>query len=245
MWVVPAPVAGVWRGKVPGPEGEQDLKLILHQSLAGVTGSFQLSGSTNFEGGFETDVWGNHLRFLATAAGKYYSEFRMIFDGHVSESTLKGTLAVYEQERLRESSWEARRDKAEFTCAWEWPCSSGPRQVQLQIERRDGRLAATYVDGQRKIPVSDFYDFGGGFYFTICIGRERGNVGPHTIKGDEDCGWLIGQGLASEGGVTGKIAFYPCSERDRMADMLEPQQGFSRRVSSAWRDWSPNKVQTH
>jgi len=246
MWVVPAPLAGVWRGKVPRPEGGLDLKLILHQSLAGVTGSFQLNGSTNFEGSLRTDVWGDHLRFEGTATGKHYFEFRMVFDGHVSENTLAGTLAVFEQERLRESPWEGRRDKAEFTGAWEWPCPSGPRPVQLQIERRDRRLAATYVDGQRKMPVSDFYDFGGGFYFTLLIGREGGKIqGSYIFTWDENSGWLIGQGLASEGGITGKIAFYPYSGGAGMADTQEgePLSGFSRRVSSAWRDWSPKKMQ--
>jgi len=239
MWIVPAPIAGVWRGRVPRPEGPLDLKLILHQDLADVTGQFQFNGSTNVEGSLQTDVWSDHVRLSGTAAGKSYFDFRIMFDGHVSEYTLKGTLAVFEGKQLRESSWEAQRDKADFTGAWEWPCPSGPRRVQLQIERRDGRSAATYVDGQRKMPVTDFYDFGGGFYFTILIGRD-GNHRSSGINWDENSGWLIGQGLASDGGIRGKIAFYAYREAGRVGDTPKDLYG---RAMPAWRDWSPNKVQ--
>ncbi|HEX7619520.1 MAG TPA: class I SAM-dependent methyltransferase, partial [Verrucomicrobiae bacterium] len=57
-WIVPAPVAGVWRGKVRLEMGDGDLQITLHQSLSGVTGSFQFTGSTNISGSIRADLWG-------------------------------------------------------------------------------------------------------------------------------------------------------------------------------------------
>jgi len=37
-WIVPAPVAGIWRGKVRLESEERELRLTLHQRLSGVTG---------------------------------------------------------------------------------------------------------------------------------------------------------------------------------------------------------------
>lgn len=194
MWVVPAPVAGIWRGKIETAQGPQDCQLILHQRLSEVTGTFQLSGQAGRAGGALVELWGNHVRF---------SGYRQ-FDGHVHENTMQGTLAVNDHGQLRERAWVAKRDKADFTGTWEWRCATGSRSVRLRIEQRDGHLTATYLDRDQALPVTDFYDFGGGFYFTLLIGREGS-----SLKITDDTGWLLGEGIIDDGVLRGTIEFHP------------------------------------
>lgn len=202
MWVVPAPVAGIWRGKIETEQGPQDLQLTLHQRLSEVSGKFQLSGKTKLEGSVEADLWGDHVRFWCHTAD--YGRFEIRFDGHVHENTMQGTIAVTDQAQLHERKWEAQRDKVHFAGTWEWPCASGQRLVKLCIERRDGHLIATYMDRDKTISVTDFYDCGGGFYFTLLVGRHE-----HSIEITEDTGWLIGGGVLDRGALKGRIEFHP------------------------------------
>jgi hypothetical protein len=221
MWVVPAPVAGIWRGKIETPNGPKDCKLNLHQSLSEVTGTFQLSGQANPAGRVLVELWGNHVRTCGHSK----------FDGHVHENTMQGTIAVNEQGRLQESSWKAQRDEVDFTGTWEWPCPTGQRSVRLCIERRNGDLIATYLDQDKPVPVTDFYDFGGGFYFTLLIGREGASV-----KINEDTGWLIGEGIIDNGALKGTIEFYPYGEIEMTGDPV----GAPRKA--VVQDWEPRLI---
>ena len=115
----------------------------------------------------------------------------------------------------------------DFTGTWEWPCASGPRPVRLRIERDDGKLTATYLDQERTLPVTDFYDLGGGFYFTLLIGRVE-----HGVRITDDTGWLIGEAVFDQGSLTGKIEFYPYG--DGPGGKKTPQAVFG--------DWTPRMV---
>jgi hypothetical protein len=210
VWVVPAPVAGIWRGKVDTAQGLQDCQLILHQRLSRVSGTFQLSGQKNLTRGVSVgiDLWGNHVRFEGRSSPDPkgdYGQYQVRFDGHVHDNAMQGTLAMTDRDRLDEHTWKAQRDKADFTGTWQWPCATGPRAVRLRIEQRDGQFVATYLDRDQALPVTDFYDFGGGFYFTLLIGRE----GNSSIRITEDTGWLIGEGVLDNGELKGMIEFHP------------------------------------
>ena len=79
MWIVPAPVAGVWRGRIETAAGPQELTLVLHQRLSDVSGTFHLSPQPNLTGKISADLWGDHLRFACRRpAGR-----QLKFDGHV------------------------------------------------------------------------------------------------------------------------------------------------------------------
>jgi hypothetical protein len=218
MWVVPAPFAGIWRGKIETAEGPQDCQLILHQRLSAVTGTFQAAGQTNLTGGVSLDAWGDHVRFWCNPLSR--SELR--FDGHVRENTMQGTLSAYDQPQ--EHAWKAQRDKADFTGTWEWPCASGPRSVRLRIEKRDGHLTATYLDRDQSIPVTDFYDCGGGFYFTLMINSV-----------ENGCGWLIGDGVLDKGTLKGTIEFHPYEN-------MPPVLGGKKAPQPVIQDWTPRLI---
>jgi len=113
-------------------------------------------------------------------------------------------LSVADHGRLHEGAWKAQRDEADFTGTWEWPCGTGLRSVRLRIEQRDGRYIATYVDRDQEVPVTDFYDCGGGFYFTFLTGRDGSG-----LRITKDTGWLIGEAVADHGALSGTIEFYP------------------------------------
>jgi hypothetical protein len=228
MWVVPAPVAGVWRGKIETEQGQRDLELILQQRLSQSFGTFKLSGQADLTGGVGVDLWGNHLRYWCTLRGMRYGQFELRFDGHVQGSTMKGKLAVKEEGRIRELQWQAQRDKADLTGTWHWPCASGPRQVALRIEKRNSRLVATYLDRDQEIPVTDFYDFGGGFYFTLLLGRTR-----NRLRMAEDTGWLIGEAALNDGALIGTIRFYPYAT-----------QPDGTRPPPVIRKWAPPEIKT-
>jgi SAM-dependent methyltransferase len=217
-WIVPAPVAGTWRGKVRLESEERELRLTLDQRLSGVTGSFAFEGPTNLQGQVEADLWGDHLRCwcMPTNQACYWSQ--MWFEGRVKDETLNGSLWVPQGQATRECKWVGRRDQADLTGTWEW---LGPKNspVQLKIERRHGRLTATYVDKSRAtrydpkegqpIPVTDFYDFGGGFYFTLLLGLEGNRITGGARRAGPEDGWLVGEAVAQEGTLQGTIAFYP------------------------------------
>jgi hypothetical protein len=247
VWIVPAPVAGVWRGNVRTGGEERELKLILHQRLSGVTGSFQFLGPTNWDGFVQADLWGEHFRcgFWATNASNY--GFQMIFDGHVHGDTMKGTLEVFERNQVRELQWEGHRDKADLTGTWEWTGPMGS-PVQLKIERHNGRLVATYIDknrtwpdylgGNKPIPVTDFYDFGGGCYFALLLGLQGSRLTGSSRRAGPEDGWLVGEGVMTNNTIGGTVAFYPYSE----SDMGFPQAGRGAAAQQGRRDWSPKRL---
>ena len=230
MWIVPAPIAGIWRGKIETEDGQQELQLTLHQRLSEVRGTFQLSDNPKLTGRVDADLWGNHIRFWCQPNNIPYGQSELRFDGQVLENTMRGIMVVKEEGQYQEHEWKAQRGNVDFTGTWEWPCASGPREVKLRIERNNNKLIATYLDQNQTLPVTDFYDFGGGFYFTLLIGRTE-----HGIKITDDTGWLIGQAVFDQGTLTGMMEFYPHGNApNRRGDGKTPQVIFV--------DWKPRLV---
>jgi SAM-dependent methyltransferase len=240
-WIIPAPVAGVWRGRVHTESGEGELTLSLHQRLSQVIGSFELQGATNFSGRVQADLWGDHLRCLCIATNQGSYRHQMCFDGHAADDTIHGNLSVPEGNENPEVKWAVRRDKADFTGTWEW---TGPMDspVQLKVERREGRLAATYADGKQTLPVRDLYDFGGGFYFTLLLGLQGNSYTSSGRRVGPEDGWLIGEATACDNGLTGTIAFYPYHARNALgfpAGVQPLKPGGKAGPHEGPRDWRP------
>jgi hypothetical protein len=141
--VIPARVAGVWRGKIDTNEGPQELKLTLHQRLSKLAGTFQLTGEKALAGSVRCHVWGDRVRFECKPHNMPAGHFQVRFDGRVRENRMQGTLAVSEGGRMRERAWSSERENAELMGTWEWPSSPAAQQVRLRIEMHDDRLSAT------------------------------------------------------------------------------------------------------
>ena len=203
IWIVPPPVAGVWRGKVHAESGESELKLRVHQNLSGVSGFFQLQGDTNLSGNLSADLWGDHLRCWCIPTNASWHSEQMWIEGHFQGESLTGELWTRQGTNLVETRWTASREQADFSGTWEWiGPSNGP--VQLKVERRDGRLVMSYTDKNRKEidwveedtetkPVFDAYDFGGGFYFTLLLGAHQPSYRGGSRSQRPQDGWLIGE----------------------------------------------------
>jgi hypothetical protein len=123
--------------------------------------------------------------------------------------------------------------------------------VQLKIERRAGQLTATYTDKHRAlpmyedaskpIPITDLYDFGGGFYFTLLLGRE-GSGGRRM--GPQD-GWLLGEAATHDNTLSGTISFYPYQHRmiGTRPLMGQPTQSDANpALQNGPRDWQPKRI---
>lgn len=208
MWVVPAPVAGIWRGTIETTSGLQQWEVTLHQRLSKLSGTFLVSGETSASGYIHAEMWGDNVRFECIPEKVPYPLHRtMRFDGYADGDTIRGKAALGRGEAER--SIKLKREKTDLTGRWEWSAFPRSRTVGLNISKDDNRLIATFLDGSKSIPVSDFYDFGGGFYFTLLIGR-----GEQGIVITEDTGWLIGEGVVDrDRSLKGSVEFYPWDRR--------------------------------
>lgn len=204
MWVIPAPIAGVWSGPIETQDGKQELKLVLQQNLNGIQGTFEMSGQTALTGTAAVDLYGSHIRCWCSPDGAKFRPFQFMFDGHVNGSTLEGKISMIEKDQVCEYDYKAVRNKADFKGTWQWHCAAGSRQVQMRIETRDNQLSVVYMDQQQSLPVTDFYDFGGGFYFTLLIGANE-----RVLPINDETGWLIGQAVVVNDSLMGNILFYP------------------------------------
>ena len=210
VYTVPARIAGVWKGKMATPQGEIDLSLDLHQTLSWVSGTFQVGvAETNLAGSIRADLWGDHLRFDGYAAGQSYAGFRMIYDGHAKDGALEGRLDVIAGGKEFKGNWFAKRQLCDFTGEWEWSKPAPDRSVKLGIVRTNGGYVATFFDKGKQLQVEDFYDFGGGFYFTHMMDKLEISPGVWSVQLTKDAGWLIGEALAEGPGMTGSLQFFP------------------------------------
>jgi SAM-dependent methyltransferase len=254
-WVIPAPVAGVWRGKVRTEYGEGELKLILHQRLSGLSGSYELKGPTNLAGEANAYLWGNHLScsFLPSPQANRHRDEEMYLDGCVSGDNLSGTLWLDSGEKTVQAEWLAQRDKADFTGIWEWPGTSNT-PVQLKIERRNGQLVAMYTDVNRDdtqpIPVPDIYDFGGGFYFTLLLGlkgeslKSRPRSFHPPFGGNTQSpldGWVVGEAMMDGSALKGTLNFYTYPRTTEPPPKLPARDWQPMRVDNEARKTMPNK----
>jgi len=221
MWVVPAPVAGVWRGETKTEKGEQELKLTLFQGLSGTTGSFELCGVETISGYVKTDLWGNHLRFECIAGD---STSCLIFDGLANGDSLQGTVAG---SMVQQQAWELRRDNADFLGTWEWDWATRSRTAKIDIKQGDGGLLCSYSDGVESKPVVDFYNFGGGFYFTALLANGGGGQKP------ADTGWLIGEAVLDGSALKGTIAYHLTAEMNQQPPVQYPDSR---------EDWVPKRI---
>jgi hypothetical protein len=174
----------------------------------------------------------------------------MWIEGRIQDGKLNGGLRMWQGTNMVEVEWTARRDQAGFTGTWEWPGASNA-PVQLKLERRNGRLAATYTDKNREknrwrddtrpISVFDIYDFGGGFYFTLLLGMEGDRYSRGSRRTGPQNGWVVGDAVMEEGTLKGTLAFYPYASRaldPRQPGPKEPKPAFQ----SSRRDWQPKRV---
>ena len=234
MWIVPASVAGIWRGKVQTEKGTRDVRLILRQRFSRIRGSLQISGQKQRKAALGGELWGSRLTY-----GGAFDDERMNkkkrrlgrldfrFKGHVRKNRMEGVLQVSGKGKVRKQDWVARREGSDYCGTWQWPGLTGDIPVRLRIKRSDGQYSATYLSGDKEIPVHHFYDWGGGFYFAVLVGRTDNGF---IIR--DDTGWLMGEAVFQQDHLKGRIEFYPYGAL-----------GAENRRNPISRDWEPHLLE--
>lgn len=180
-WVIPAGVAGTWRWSVQTPRGERQYVMTLRQRFQKVMGTVSVDGRespiTN------TRLVGNQLSFTVTReiGGQ---KVTMRFSGRVSGDTITGTVDIQGGQFAGKRDWVAKRDKVNLVGTWQWKGGA------IRIEQRGGELVASYIDGGKATPISDFYAWGAGIYFTL--GRAREDVYEGNVEGNQIVGTING-----------------------------------------------------
>ncbi|MBM4080257.1 MAG: methyltransferase domain-containing protein [Planctomycetes bacterium] len=157
FWVMPASVAGTWRWSIWSGFHRHTYTLTLRQRYQKISGTLTSDGQEAPIA--DAKLVGDQLSFTAalTAHGQ---TVKRAFAGRISGDSIKGTMDGT-------VAWKAARDKAKVVGMWRWTLPGSEQSVALRIERRDGQLAATYVDGKEERPAPDFYVWGGGIRFNL------------------------------------------------------------------------------
>jgi SAM-dependent methyltransferase len=234
MWVVPASVAGIWHGKVQTENGTRDVRLVLRQRFSHVRGKLEISGQGGRTAPAGGELWGSRLTFGGAFDDENVSQHKrrigrldFRFRGHVRKNSMRGVLQVSDDGKTKQQDWVAHREESDYCGTWQWPDATGETPVRLRIKRSDDQYSATYMADDKKIPVHHFYEWGGGFYFAVLVGRtEEGFII------EDDTGWLIGQSVVQQDRLRGRIEFYPYQVL-----------GAKHRRKPTFRDWQANLVQ--
>jgi SAM-dependent methyltransferase len=180
-WVIPTGVAGTWRWTVQTPRGERQYALKLRQRFQKVTGSVSVDGQetpiTNAQ------LVGTQLSFTVVReiGGQ---KVTMRFSGRVNGDTITGTVDIQGGQFAGKRDWVAKRDKVNLVGTWQWKGGA------IRIEQRKGELVASFIDGGQATPISDFYAWGAGIYFTL--DRAREDVYEGVVEGDRIVGTING-----------------------------------------------------
>jgi SAM-dependent methyltransferase len=220
LWVVPAGVAGLWRGEVQTTGGAAELILRLHQKLSGVTGSCQLSSEGEEPASARIWLAGTEVQAACEDA---HLHFTLELRGRVEGNALDGSLSLREQHgEPAVHRWQGRRPDQTLAGSWALPQGLPARAARLRIEGVHGQRRATYSASNAEL-VDDFYDWGGGFYFTLAVGPDRPNRASAS-------GSLIGEAILEAGSLRGTLELYALDGHPRPA----PRGG----VLPTSRDWA-------
>jgi hypothetical protein len=155
--------------------------LKLRQRFQKVTGSVSVDGQetpiTNAQ------LVGTQLSFTVVReiGGQ---KVTMRFSGRVNGDTITGTVDIQGGQFAGKRDWVAKRDKVNLVGTWQWKGGA------IRIEQRKGELVASFVDGGQATPISDFYAWGAGIYFTL--DRAREDVYEGVVEGDRIVGTING-----------------------------------------------------
>jgi len=202
-WTIPAGIAGEWLVTVQATQGERKVRLTLDQRLSDVSGTFRVSGEPEIHGRVECRVSGAQITWECIPAGLGYRAFNIRFEGNAESGTMSGTLKLIEGDHTWESDTVITRVNG--TVIGTWPCSHplDQRPMRLEVTEGDSGLSATLYDREDAIEISDFYDIGGGLYFTYLFGSDGWGV-----RITKDTGWLIGKAHIVDGQLRGELRFY-------------------------------------
>jgi SAM-dependent methyltransferase len=194
-WVLPAPVAGIWRWTPPGGQGQCVLRL--HQQFQEVWGTVTIGGSQTPI--TDAKLVGEQLSFTV-ARDVRGQRVTASYAGSVSGRTIRGGVTVQGGSAAGEHQWTAQRNPGGLAGTWRW--AEGASGA-ITVRNRDGRLAATSEAKGERSRVPHFYAYGGGFHFELPGNREDASVLRESyegiVEGDRVIGRITARTQASSG----------------------------------------------
>ncbi len=201
-WLIPVKLAGSWKGTLETTRGPVELCMELRQTVTEVVGRFHIPENTAWEGSVKFDLWDDRVRWFGMQENSKYDTFNLYFDGTAHDDRMEGSIRITEKGETTERPWTATREVTLFTGTWQWHHDTGDDlPLTLRVEKDGQRTIATLASRGKTYPVTDFYDFRGGFYFTHYF-----EDGSDAIGGDS--GWLIGAAGMFGTKLKGRINFF-------------------------------------
>ena len=135
LWTVPAPVAGIWRGRIKTENGIKDYKMTLHQHMSTVDAVLDVSGHPTLYKSRGAKLTGNKIK-VGFGFDQRSTGFK--FEGNVQGESMEGVLSMslFNKGLIEDQIWKAKRDKSDFTGTWQWPCATGARESFGSIHRQ-------------------------------------------------------------------------------------------------------------
>jgi len=109
VWVIPAEVAGIWRGSVPTQESDQPYTLQLKQNFQEISGYVTIQGGRRIRIK-EAQLTGDRLSFAIKYNEANKQKVVMQFKGHVNGDTIHGNMEVTDGPFAGKYPWIAKRN---------------------------------------------------------------------------------------------------------------------------------------
>lgn len=202
-WAIPTAIAGDWLVEVQSAQGARQVRISLDQQLSEASGTFQVLNDPEIHGRVQCRVWGTEVTWECIPEGFGYLAFNVRFEGNASNDTMSGKLRLIEGDHKWETQTSIVRASGSVIGTWHCLHPADQRPMRLQVIKEGEGLKATLFDHEKPLELTDFYDFGGGFYFTYLFssdGRDR----PLA----EDSGWLIGKAHVGGDALGGELRYY-------------------------------------
>jgi SAM-dependent methyltransferase len=109
VWVIPADVAGIWRGSVPTQKSDQPYTLRLKQSFQEISGYVTIQGGRRIRIK-EAQLTGDRLSFTVKYEEANKQKVVMQFKGRVNGDTIHGNVEVTDGPFAGKYPWTAKRN---------------------------------------------------------------------------------------------------------------------------------------
>lgn len=170
LWVIPAPVGGVWRWTSATESGGQAFRLELQQQFQMVSGTLAV-GNSPAKPIRDVSLSGRNIQFRATL-GQGAKAATVLFKGMVDGDLIKGTQKVERGSGAGETEWIARRDPVDITGVWRVSVQGGPGPLDGRLKiapRKDIGLEAVYATDRptTETVLPSWISWGTSIYFEI------------------------------------------------------------------------------